>query len=108
MNVASLSRELQSAAITPNLVHCLHETNSSVLSLAANADYIFSGSQKNDILVSPDLLLNATVFDFLQVWDTKNFKLKCTLRGHTGSVLDLAYAEHKKWLFSSSGSHLYI
>ena len=49
--LASLSRNLQSAGITPLLVHSLHETNSSVLSLAASEDYIFSGSQNKDILV---------------------------------------------------------
>lgn len=49
---ASLSRDLQSSAASPSLVHSLHETRSSVLSLAANEDYIFSGSQNRHISVS--------------------------------------------------------
>ncbi|KDR82660.1 hypothetical protein GALMADRAFT_58317 [Galerina marginata CBS 339.88] len=84
---ASLSRNLQSDSPLPILIHSLHETRSSVLSLAANEQYIFSGSQNKDI----------------SVWDKKTFQLKNTLRGHTGSVLDLEYAKEKKWLFSSSG-----
>ncbi|KAF8967066.1 hypothetical protein BDZ97DRAFT_1804996 [Flammula alnicola] len=84
---ASLSRDLQSHASSPILVHSLHESRSSVLSLAANEDYIFSGSQNRDI----------------SVWDKKTFQLKSILRGHTGSVLCLEYAPKEKWLFSSSG-----
>ncbi|KIM43328.1 hypothetical protein M413DRAFT_69177 [Hebeloma cylindrosporum] len=86
-SVASLSRDLQTAASSPLLVHSLHETRSSVLSLAANENYIFSGSQNRDIAV----------------WDKTTFQLKGTLRGHTGSVLGLEYAKEKNWLFSSSG-----
>lgn len=52
-SVASLSRDLQSASSSPLLVHSLHETRSSVLSLAANENYIFSGSQNRDIAVRP-------------------------------------------------------
>ncbi|KAF8798830.1 Zn-dependent exopeptidase [Phlegmacium glaucopus] len=84
---ASLSRELQSHASPPLLVHSLHESHGSILSLAANQDYIFSGNQNHDI----------------SVWDKKLFQLKHTLRGHTGSVLALEYAPDKNWLFSSSG-----
>ncbi|KAF8908992.1 hypothetical protein CPB84DRAFT_1673831 [Gymnopilus junonius] len=84
---ASLSRDLQRNEPVPLLVHSLHESRSSVLSLAANEEYIFSGNQNKDI----------------SVWDKKTFQLKSTLRGHTGSVLDLEYAKDKKWLFSSSG-----
>ncbi|KAK0476079.1 hypothetical protein IW261DRAFT_1491846 [Armillaria novae-zelandiae] len=82
----SLSREI-SDGVLPRLVHSLHETNSSVLSLAASDDYIFSGSQNQDI----------------SVWDKRTYRLKDTLRGHTGSVLALVYAAEKEWLFSSSG-----
>ena len=52
-SVASLSRDLQCASSLPLLVHSLHETRSSVLSLAANENYIFSGSQNQDIAVRP-------------------------------------------------------
>lgn len=52
---ASLSRELQSDASVPALLHSLHELRSSVLSLAANEDHIFSGSQSQDISVNPYL-----------------------------------------------------
>lgn len=83
----SLSRDLQSGASGPLLVHSLYETRSSVLSLATNDTYIFSGSQNRDI----------------SVWDKYTFKLKQTLLGHTGSVLALEYAGDKEWLFSSSG-----
>ncbi|KAH9480318.1 putative di- and tripeptidase DUG2 [Psilocybe cubensis] len=83
----SLSRYLQSNVPPPVLIHSLHESRSSVLSLASNERYIFSGSQNQDI----------------SVWDKETFQLKDTLRGHTGSVLGLEYAKDKKWLFSSSG-----
>ncbi|KAF5327950.1 hypothetical protein D9758_016773 [Tetrapyrgos nigripes] len=83
----SLSRDLQSDGSIPKLLHSLHELESSVLSLAANDVYIFSGSQNEHILV----------------WDKKTFQLKTTLRGHTGSILALVYAEDRKWLLSSSG-----
>ncbi|RDB17979.1 putative di- and tripeptidase DUG2 [Hypsizygus marmoreus] len=83
----SLSRDLQSDESAPALLHSLHQVRSSVLSLAANKEYIFSGSQNQDI----------------SVWDKKTFTLKNTLRGHTGSVLALEIAKEKEWLFSSSG-----
>ncbi|KAK7441816.1 hypothetical protein VKT23_016478 [Stygiomarasmius scandens] len=83
----SLGRDLQFDGSVPSLLHSLHELDSSVLSLAANDTYIFSGSQNEHILV----------------WDKRTFQLKTTLRGHTGSVLALVYAEDKNWLFSSSG-----
>ncbi|KAL0960852.1 hypothetical protein HGRIS_005868 [Hohenbuehelia grisea] len=83
----SLSRDLQDASDTPDLLHSLNEKDSSVLSLAASDDYIFSGSQNQDI----------------SVWCKSSFRLKHTLRGHTGSVLCLEYAKDKDWLFSSSG-----
>lgn len=83
----SLSRDLQSHASPPLLVHSLRESHSSILCLAANQDYIFSGNENQDI----------------SVWDKKLFQLKHTLRGHTGSILALEYAGDKKWLFSASG-----
>lgn len=83
----SLSRFLQSNNAGPILLHSLHELNSSVLSLAANENYIFSGSQN----------------EVISVWDKKTFTLTRTLHGHTGSVLALEYAKDKQWLFSSSG-----
>lgn len=83
----SLSRDLESHSNPPVLVHSLRQSHGSILSLAASQDYIFSGSQNQDI----------------SVWDKKLFHLKYTLRGHTGCVLALEYAEDKKWLFSSSG-----
>ncbi|GLB38271.1 putative zn-dependent exopeptidase [Lyophyllum shimeji] len=83
----SLSRDLQSEASVPALLHSLHELRNSVLSLAANKEHIFSGSQSQDI----------------SVWDKKTFTLKRTLQGHTGSVLALEIAKERDWLFSSSG-----
>jgi di- and tripeptidase len=82
----SVSRDLNSAASIPRLSHSLHDPNS-VLSLSADTDHIFTGSQCFDI----------------SVWDKKSFTYKTSLVGHTGSILALEYAEDKKWLFSSSG-----
>jgi len=105
---ASLSRDLQSSASVPLLVHSLYETRSSVLSLAANDTYIFSGSQNRDISVRLQDWIYPKVSDNLQVWDKHTFTLKQTLLGHTGSVLALEYAADKEWLFSSSGTFLVI
>ncbi|KAG6811024.1 hypothetical protein H0H92_009327 [Tricholoma furcatifolium] len=85
--LASLSRPLQSDESPPPLIHSLHQSKSSVLSLASNNEYIFSGNQTQEI----------------SVWQKKAFTLKSTLRGHTGSVLALELAKEKNWLFSSSG-----
>ncbi|KAJ7095467.1 hypothetical protein C8R43DRAFT_1081889 [Mycena crocata] len=85
----SLSRDLWQSDASPGippLLHSLRELRS-VLSLAASDLYIFCGSQSQDI----------------PVWDKKSFRLKDSLRGHTGAVLALAYAEDREWLFSSSG-----
>lgn len=101
---ASLSRDLQSGASVPLLVHSLYETRSSVLSLATNDTYIFSGSQNRDISVRLQDWMHPGVSDSLQVWDKHSFTLKQTLLGHTGSVLALEYAGDKEWLFSSSGT----
>ncbi|KAH8077043.1 Zn-dependent exopeptidase [Cristinia sonorae] len=84
---ASLSRPLDPANENPALAHSLYQKCSSVLSLAADDQNIYSGSQADDILV----------------WDKATFTLKSTLQGHTGSVLALQYAPDRKWLFSASG-----
>lgn len=60
---ASLSRYLQSTTSGPVLIHSLHEHRSSVLSLAADDDYIFSGSQNQDISVNPLFLHFYLSFD---------------------------------------------
>ncbi|TFK52694.1 Zn-dependent exopeptidase [Heliocybe sulcata] len=82
---ASLSRIPPS--IPPRLVHSFNQQNNSVLSLSADADYIYSGSQSQDVCV----------------WDRHTCTLKTTLKGHTGSVLALECAEDRQWLFSASG-----
>ena len=51
MKPASLARDLHNGQELPRLLHSLQENKSSVLSLAATDDYIFSGSQNRDILV---------------------------------------------------------
>src|SRR6267154_1150767 len=51
MKPASLSRDLHAGDVSPRLLHSLQENKSSVLSLAATDEYIFSGSQNRDILV---------------------------------------------------------
>lgn len=71
----------------PELLHTLHYKEASVLSIAADASYIYSGSQAKDIFV----------------WDRRNFQLKATLSGHTESVLALETSEERGWLFSASG-----
>ncbi|KAH8818878.1 hypothetical protein DL96DRAFT_1622249 [Flagelloscypha sp. PMI_526] len=71
----------------PMLLHSLHEAKSSVLSLAASEDHIFSGNQNHVI----------------SVWCKNSYKLSITLRGHTGSVLDLQYVKEKDWLLSCGG-----
>ncbi|KAJ8457580.1 hypothetical protein ONZ51_g11443 [Trametes cubensis] len=85
--VASLSRRIQHDDSHPKLFHSLHQEHSSVLSLAADDESIYTGSQDGQI----------------SVWDKTTFKLKALLRGHTGSVLALEYAPDKHWLFSASG-----
>ncbi|KZV68817.1 Zn-dependent exopeptidase [Peniophora sp. CONT] len=85
-NKASLSRKI-AAATPPRRVHALQQQRASVLSLATDGRYIYSGSQSADI----------------SVWDSFSFDLKTTLRGHTGSVLALEPATDRNWLFSSSG-----
>ena|ERR1700691_4190377 len=104
---ASVSRDLNSAASIPRLSHSLHDPNS-VLSLSADTDHIFTGSQCFDISVSISRALfklpsHALTKKYLKVWDKKSFTYKTSLVGHTGSILALEYAEDKKWLFSSSG-----
>ncbi|KAI9064650.1 Zn-dependent exopeptidase [Trametes sanguinea] len=83
----SLSRRSQYDDQHPKLFHSLHQEHSSVLSLAADAESIYTGSQDGQI----------------SVWDKTTFKLKAVLRGHTGSVLALEYAADRHWLFSASG-----
>ncbi|KAF9013391.1 hypothetical protein BDQ17DRAFT_1386947 [Cyathus striatus] len=81
---ASLSRDLQSDHSAPLLIHSLHETRSSVLSLAASENYIFSGTQNHVISVRTQVLCHAR-------------QLTCN------GLLALEYAKEKEWLFSSSG-----
>ncbi|PVF99923.1 Zn-dependent exopeptidase [Serendipita vermifera] len=70
----------------PLLVHSLHHEKTSILSIAADARHIYSGSQGQDIYV----------------WDRRLLKITKTLSGHTGSVLVLETCESKHWLFSAS------
>ncbi|KZS99837.1 uncharacterized protein LAESUDRAFT_732836 [Laetiporus sulphureus 93-53] len=86
---ASLSRPFDNAGRSPKLFHTLHQEQNSVLSLAADASHVYSGSPTGDI----------------SVWDKHMLKLKTSLRGHTGSVLTLEYTSDKEWLFSASGEH---
>ncbi|TFY73639.1 hypothetical protein EWM64_g10374 [Hericium alpestre] len=83
----SLSQTVLDANTQPSLMHTLQQANNSVLSIAADGRYIYSGSQSTHI----------------SVYDNETFALKTNLRGHTGSVLALEYAADKQWLFSSSG-----
>jgi di- and tripeptidase len=82
--------QLEAEIITtppPVLLHALHHDKTSILSIAADGRYIYSGSQAHDIYV----------------WDRKTLTLKVSLSGHTGSVLALQTFEPKNWLFSASG-----
>ncbi|KIP03740.1 hypothetical protein PHLGIDRAFT_77079 [Phlebiopsis gigantea 11061_1 CR5-6] len=87
---ASLGRHMQPTEEPPTLYHSLHQENNSVLSVAADENHIYSGSQG----------------DGISVWCKRTFRLKTTLRGHTGSVLALEYAPEQRWLFSASGTVL--
>ncbi|KAH7097612.1 Zn-dependent exopeptidase [Auriculariales sp. MPI-PUGE-AT-0066] len=69
----------------PQHLHSVHQKDSSVLSLAADQDHIFSGSQGQDIYV----------------WDRHSYFAKTTLEGHTGPVLALEVSREQRWLFSS-------
>ena len=103
-NEASLSRHL--AADTPSLVHTLRQEDNSILSIATDENHIYSGSQNQNISVTPPFVWISTpahADPILQVWDIRTYTLKTELRGHTGSVLALEYAPDKRWLFSSSG-----
>lgn len=71
----------------PVLLHELQHDQTSILSIAADGRYIYSGSQARDIFV----------------WDRTSLRIKATLKGHTGSLLVLETCEEKKWLFSASG-----
>ncbi|KAG8878994.1 hypothetical protein FRB97_002042 [Tulasnella sp. 331] len=71
----------------PPLTHTLHHKETSVLSLAADERWIFSGSQGMHIYV----------------WDRDTFQVDRLLEGHTGSVLCLEVSVERKWLFSASG-----
>lgn len=109
MKPASLARDLYGGQEHPRLLHSLQENKSSVLSLAATDDYIFSGSQNRDILVHIGLLVPRLFkWPISQVWDKRTFSLKATLCGHTGSVLALEYAKDRNWLFSSGGMFISI
>ncbi|KAI0078214.1 Zn-dependent exopeptidase [Panus rudis PR-1116 ss-1] len=83
----SLNKPIPDGHNRPTLFHSLYQKTNSVLSVAADENYIYSGSQRDDILV----------------WDKRTFSLHTTLRGHTASVLALEYAPDRKWLFSASG-----
>jgi hypothetical protein len=50
-NEASLSRHLQ--ADTPSLVHALCQEDNSILSIATDEQHIYSGSQNQNISVTP-------------------------------------------------------
>ena len=109
MKPASLARDLYDGQERPRLLHSLQENKSSVLSLAATDDYIFSGSQNRDILVHIGLLAPRLFkWPVSQAWDKRTFSLKATLCGHTGSVLALEYAKDRNWLFSSGGLFIAI
>jgi WD40 repeat protein len=80
---------LETETVPPALLHALHHDKTSILSIAADGRYIYSGSQAHEIYV----------------WDRKTLTLKASLSGHTGSVLALQTFEPKDWLFSASGKY---
>ncbi|EUC63300.1 beta-ala-his dipeptidase [Rhizoctonia solani AG-3 Rhs1AP] len=84
---SSLSRATPPEAAAARLVHTLRQEESSVLSLAADERFIYSGSQGMDIYV----------------WDRHTLSHTASLQGHTGSVLALIHSPERQWLFSSSG-----
>lgn len=104
LRAASVSRNLTAVSL-PRLSHSLSDLGNSVLSLCADADHIYSGSQCPDISVRFQCFFETLGADGTssQVWDKKSFACKASLLGHSSSVLALEYAEDKRWLFSSSG-----
>lgn len=83
----NISKKLEQKADTQCIHTITQEDNNSVLSLAANEKYIFSGSQGSKI----------------HVWDLDTFQLVTVLEGHCGSVLGLTISDDPQWLFSCSG-----
>jgi len=75
---------------TPNLMHTLRNGKASILSVAADDRYIYSGSQANEIVV----------------WEVQTLQIKTKLVGHTGSILNLECCPEKQWLFSAAGENL--
>ncbi|KAI0754689.1 Zn-dependent exopeptidase [Daedaleopsis nitida] len=73
--------------VTPDLIHSLHQAESSVLCLAADDGNIYTGSQDGQICV----------------WDKETFRLRAIWRHTSGSILALEYAPDRQWLFSASG-----
>lgn len=89
-DLAQFDGHVEIETVPPVLVHALHHDKTSILSVAADGRYIYSGSQAHDIYV----------------WDRKSLTIKASLSGHTGSVLTLQTYEPKNWLFSASGEYL--
>jgi di- and tripeptidase len=73
----------------------------SVLSLAMSDEYIFAGTQRNNILVNQSAVVSVVINS--EVWDINTYERRGTLKGHQGSVLCLCLSEDKKLLFSSAG-----
>ncbi|KAL1918753.1 uncharacterized protein VTP21DRAFT_2775 [Calcarisporiella thermophila] len=74
---------------SPASSHCIHtitQEKHSILSLASNDRYLFSGSQGTCIYV----------------WDLENFQCLGRLGGHQGSILCLSLSADNRFLFSSS------
>ncbi|KAJ2956566.1 hypothetical protein NQZ79_g7593 [Umbelopsis isabellina] len=88
MSLGNITKHTASALVAPS--RCVHtlsqEDSTSVLSLAASEEYLFSGSQGGHIAV----------------WDLATFTLIRLLKGHQGSVLALSLSPDETWLFSCS------
>lgn len=71
-------------------MHTLRNGRASILSVAADDRYIYSGSQENEIFV----------------WEVQTLQIKTKLVGHTGAILNMECCPEKQWLFSAAGKHL--
>ncbi|GAA5816262.1 hypothetical protein MFLAVUS_009788 [Mucor flavus] len=85
--IDNISKRLEQKLDTRCIHTITQDDNNSVLSLAANDKYLFSGSQGSKI----------------HVWDLNTFQLVTVFEGHCGSVLDLTISADQQWLFSCSG-----
>jgi hypothetical protein len=98
----SLTREKKGKM--PALSHLLSVGKGRVLSLAADAKYVYAGCQsaENEIVVCPLSVYQTAAY--AEVFSRSSLQPMFRLLGHQGSVLELMVVEEKQWLVSSSSA----